>query len=146
MAALFGELAYNEIHRISERAGWDDGSPEKVALHAFVGGIMSELTGSGFLSGASGAAVNEFIQKQLSDAFKDNPDMHQWASALVGAVVSDVVTGNAQAGSSSAASGTKDNILSEEQKKKVRRKLLIQQLRQTILEVYQMPKKFIRLG
>ena len=116
MAALFGELAYNEIHRISERAGWDDGSPEKVALHAFVGGIMSELTGSGFLSGASGAAVNEFIQKQLSDAFKDNPDMHQWASALVGAVVSDVVTGNAQAGSSSAASGTKDNILSEEQK------------------------------
>ena len=109
MAALFGELAYNEIHRISERAGWDDGSPEKVALHAFVGGIMSELTGSGFLSGASGAAVNEFIQKQLSDAFKDNPDMHQWASALVGAVVSDVVTGNAQAGSSAAASGTKNN-------------------------------------
>lgn len=123
MAALFGELAYNEIHRISERAGWDDGSPEKVALHAFVGGIMSELTGSGFLSGASGAAVNEFIQKQLSDAFKDNPDMHQWASALVGAVVSDVVTGNAQAGSSSAASGTKDNILSEEQKEKGEEKI-----------------------
>ena len=122
MAALFGELAYNEIHRISERAGWDDGSPEKVALHAFVGGIMSELTGSGFLSGASGAAVNEFIQKQLSDAFKDNPDMHQWASALVGAVVSDVVTGNAQAGSSSAASGTKDNI-SEEQKEKGEEKI-----------------------
>ena len=114
MAALFGELAYNEIHRISERAGWADGSPEKVALHAFVGGIMSELTGSGFLSGASGAAVNEFIQKQLSDAFKDNPDMHQWASALVGAVVSDVVTGNAQAGASSAASGTKNNDLDQE--------------------------------
>ncbi|MCD8360104.1 MAG: hemagglutinin repeat-containing protein [Acidaminococcaceae bacterium] len=109
IAALFGELAYNEIHRISERAGWADGSPEKVALHAFVGGIMSELTGSGFLAGASGAAVNEFIQKQLSDAFKDNPDMHQWASAIVGAAVSGVVSGNAQSGASSAASGTKHN-------------------------------------
>ncbi len=117
MAALFGELAYNEIHRISERAGWKDGSPEKVALHAFVGGIMSELTGSGFLSGASGAAVNEFIQKQLSDAFKDNPDMHQWASALVGAAVSGVVSGNAQAGASSSASGTKHNVLDHEQDK-----------------------------
>lgn len=63
ITALFGELAYNEIHRISERAGWADGSPEKVTLHTFVGGIMSELTGSGFLAGASRAAVNEFIQK-----------------------------------------------------------------------------------
>jgi len=109
MASLFGELAYNEFHRISERAGGDDGSPEKVALHAFVGGIMSELTGSGFLAGASGAAVNEFIQKQLSDAFKDNPDLHQWASAIVGAVVSEIASGNAQAGASSAVSGTKNN-------------------------------------
>ena len=93
-----------------------DGTPEqKAALHALVGGIMGELTGSGFLAGASGAAVNEFIQKQLSDAFKDNPDMHQWASALVGAVVSDVVTGNAQAGASSAVSGTKDNYLTHKQ-------------------------------
>ena len=123
IAALFGELAYNEIHRISERAGWADGSPEKVALHAFVGGIMSELTGSGFLAGASGAAVNEFIQKQLSDAFKDNPDMHQWASAIVGAAVSGVVSGNAQAGASSSASGTKHNILSEEQKEKGEEKI-----------------------
>ena len=123
MAALFGELAYNEIHRISERAGWDDGSPEKVALHAFIGGLMSELTGSGFLAGASGAAVNEFIQGKLAEAFKDNPDLHQWASAIVGAAVSGVVSGNAQAGASSAASGTKNNILSEEQKEKGEEKI-----------------------
>ena len=115
MADLFGELAYNFVGDLAIKNGWAEGSPEKVALHAFVGGIMSELTGSGFLSGASGAAVNEFIQKQLSDAFKDNPDMHQWASALVGAVVSDVVTGNAQAGASSAVSGTKDNYLTHKQ-------------------------------
>ena len=114
MANLFGELAYNEIHRISEQAGWDDGSPEKVALHAFVGGLMSQLTGSGFLVGATGAAVNEFVQKQLADAFKDNPDMHQWASAIVGAAVSGVVSGNAQAGASSAVSGTKNNDLDQE--------------------------------
>ena len=76
---------------------------------------MSQLTGSGFLAGATGAAVNEFVQKQLSDAFEDNPDMHQWASAIVGAAVSGAVSGNAQAGASSAVSGTKNNILTEHQ-------------------------------
>ncbi|MCD7874477.1 MAG: hypothetical protein LUH17_05825 [Acidaminococcaceae bacterium] len=35
--------------------------------------------------------------------------MHQWASAIVGAAVSGVVSGNTQAGASSAASGTKHN-------------------------------------
>lgn len=35
--------------------GWKDGDTEKDALHALVGGVMSELTNSGFLAGASGA-------------------------------------------------------------------------------------------
>ena len=63
----------------------------------------------------------------MSDELKkiagDDPALHQWLSAALGAVVSDVVTGNAQAGSSSAASGTKDNILSEEQKEKGEEKI-----------------------
>ncbi|WP_455654213.1 hypothetical protein [Phascolarctobacterium sp.] len=115
MAALFGELAYNFVGDLALKNGWAEGSPEKVALHAFVGGLMSELTGSGFLAGASGAAVNEFIQAKLAEAFKDDPAMHQWASAIVGAAVSGVVSGNAQAGASSAASGTKNNYLTHKQ-------------------------------
>lgn len=103
MAALFGELAYNVVHNI-------DGTPEqKAALHALVGGIMGELTGSGFLAGASGAAVNKLMSDELKKIAGDDPALHQWLSAALGAVVSDVVTGNAQAGSSTAASGTKNN-------------------------------------
>ncbi len=103
MAALFGELAYNVVHNI-------DGTPEqKAALHALVGGIMSELTGSGFLAGASGAAVNKLLSDELKKIAGDDPALHQWLSAALGAVVSDVVAGNAQAGSSAAASGTKNN-------------------------------------
>ena len=103
MAALFGELAYNVVHNI-------DGTPEqKAALHALVGGIMGELTGSGFLAGASGAAVNKLMSDELKKIAGDDPALHQWLSAALGAVVSDVVAGNAQAGSSTAASGTKNN-------------------------------------
>src|SRR5699024_7017909 len=84
MAALFGELAYNVVHNI-------DGTPEqKAALHALVGGIMGELTGSGFLAGASGAAVNKLMSDELKKIAGDDPALHQWLSAALGAVVSDV--------------------------------------------------------
>lgn len=117
LAGLFGELAYKAVGDLAEKNGWKDGSAEKNALHAFVGGIMAELGGSDFMAGASGAMVNEMVQKKLAEAFKDDPAMHQWASTLIGGVVSEIVSGNAQAGASTAASGTKNNILSHEQEK-----------------------------
>lgn len=113
LAGLFGELAYNEIHKLAEKNGWKDGSAEKNALHAAVGGIMSKLTGSGFISGASGAMVNEMVQNELKKI--DDPALHQWASAAVGATISSIVTGNAQIGASTAASGTKNNVLNQTQ-------------------------------
>ena len=111
LANLFGELAYNEIHKLAERNNWQEGCAEKNALHALVGGIMSELTGNGFLAGASASAINEMVQKKLSEQFEGEPDKHQWASAIIGGVVSQLVAGKALAGASTAASGTKNNKL-----------------------------------
>ena len=120
---LVGELADNEIHKLADKNGWQEGSAEKNALHALVGGIMSELTNSGFLVGASGAMINEMIQDKLSDMFKDNPAMHQWASALIGGVVAQVAADNAQMGAATASSGTKNNYLTHEQQKKYEEEL-----------------------
>lgn len=115
LAGLFGEIAYKAVGDLAIKNGWQEGSAEKNALHALVGGIMSELTNSGFLAGASGAMINEMIQDKLSDMFKDNPAMHQWASALIGGVVAQVVAADAQVGASTASSGTKNNFLTHEQ-------------------------------
>ena len=123
MAGLFGEIAYKAVGDLAIKNGWQEGSAEKNALHALVGGIMSELTNSGFLAGASGAMINEMIQDKLSDMFKDNPAMHQWASALIGGVVSQVVADNAQVGAATASSGTKNNYLTHEQQKKYEEEL-----------------------
>lgn len=87
LANLFGELAYDEIHKLADKNGWKDGDTEKDALHALVGGIMSELTGNGFLAGANASAVNEMVQKKLSEQFEGEPDKHQWASAIIGGIV-----------------------------------------------------------
>lgn len=109
LAQMFGEIAYKQIHIISEKNNWKDGDPEKNALHALIGGIMSELGGSNFIAGASGAMLNEILQNKLKETFKDNPAMHQWASALIGGIVSEIIDNNTQAGASSAASGTHNN-------------------------------------
>ena len=103
--------------------GLEYGVPEKNALHALVGGIMSELTGNGFLAGASASAVNEIVQKKLSDQFAGEPDKHRWASALIGGVVAQVVAADAQVGASTASSGTKNNYLTHEQQKKYEEEL-----------------------
>ena len=123
LAGLFGEIAYKAVGDLAIKNGWQEGSAEKNALHALVGGIMSELTKGGFLAGASGAMINEMIQDKLSDMFKDNPAMHQWASALIGGVVAQVVADNAQVGSATASSGTKNNYLTHEQEVERRNKL-----------------------
>ena len=123
LAGLFGEIAYKAVGDLAIKNGWQEGSSEKNALHALVGGIMSELTNSGFLAGASGAMINEMIQDKLSDMFKDNPAMHQWASALIGGVVAQVVAADAQVGAATASSGTKNNYLTHEQQKKYEEEL-----------------------
>lgn len=123
LAGLFGEIAYKAVGDLAIKNGWQEGSAEKNALHTLVGGIMSELTNSGFLAGASGAMINEMIQDKLSDMFKDNPAMHQWASALIGGVVAQVAADNAQMGAATASSGTKNNYLTHEQQKKYEEEL-----------------------
>ena len=138
LSKLFGEVAYEQVHILAtnEKAAaqkkyddakkkgasptelkslqanvdaWGESGIYKIALHATVGGLMSEMGGSGFASGTVGAGINEAAQKVLSN-IKD-PGLHQIASALLGAAAAKVAGGNAQAGASTAASGTKNNLL-----------------------------------
>ena len=137
LANLFGELAYNEIHKLADKNGWKDGDSEKDALHALVGGIMSELTGNGFLAGASASAINEMVQKKLSEQFAGEPDKHQWASTIIGGIVSQMVSGNAQAGASTAASGTKNNRLSLSQYEEFKKRLSKAKSNAERIEIYE---------
>ncbi len=107
LAGLFGQVAFEEIHKLSVKNGWKDGDPQKVALHALVGGIMSELTGSGFTAGAEGAGFNELVQKELSKI--TDPALRQWASYIIS-------SSTGTAGRVAALYGTKYNDLWESTK------------------------------
>ena len=102
LAKVFGEEAYRLAHNMK-----DDGSARKIAVHAAIGGIMSQITGSGFTSGAIGAGVNEAVIKEISK-IKD-PGTAQIVSSIVGAAAAKVAGGNAGAGATVASSGTRNN-------------------------------------
>ena len=105
LAAVFGEEAFRLVHNMK-----DDGSGRKIAVHAIIGGIMSQITGAGFASGAVGAGLNEALINAVKG--KD-PGTAQIVSAIIGAAAAKVAGGSAAAGASAAATGTKWNYLAE---------------------------------
>lgn len=74
----------------------DDGSARKIAVHAAIGGIMSQITGAGFASGAVGAGVNEAIIHEISK-IKD-PGTAQIVSSIIGAAAAKAAGGNTGVG------------------------------------------------
>ena len=116
LAKAFGEEAFRLAHNLP-----DDGSGRKVAVHAIIGGIMSQITGAGFASGAIGAGVNEAIIGEIKK-IKD-PGTAQIVSTIVGAAAAKAVGGNAGSGASAAASGTKWNYLLEWQYRRMQEEL-----------------------
>ena len=102
---------------------------------------MSKITGNGFVSGAAGAGLNE----ALINAIKGQaPGTAQIVSAIVGAATAKAVGGNAQAGASAAASGTKWNLLSKTDYDEMNRRLQETKTdakRQAIKEEYQEKNK-----
>ena len=102
LAAVFGEEAFRLAHNLK-----DDGSGRKIAIHFALGGIMSAITGAGFASGAIGAGLNEALIKNLKGL---DPGTAQIVSGIIGAAAAKAIGGNAAAGASAAASGTKWNF------------------------------------
>ena len=99
---VFREEAFRLAHNLP-----DDGSGRTVWIHTLIGGLISQLSGAGFASGATGAGLNEALINNLKGL---DPVLAQGISALIGAAAAKAVNGNAAVGASAAA-GTKYNFL-----------------------------------
>lgn len=117
LARVFGEVAFKAIGDLDLK----EGSPEKAAIDAVVGGIMAKLGGGDALSGAVGGGLNQLVMNELAKI--DDPAVMQWASIVLGAAAAKMVGGDAQTGASVAASETKNNSLTHKQYAKYIREL-----------------------
>ena len=94
-AAALSTLLNMGVGALSDRLGFDEGSPEKVALHAAVGAIVSQVAGGAVGAGALGGAVSEIANGVLQDVLKADPNLTetqksaitQWVAAAVGSAV-----------------------------------------------------------
>ena len=117
-AGLLQEVAHSAIGDLTGKIS----AEEKAVLNVFVDGIISSLSNGDFLAGASGTALVESMQGALSK-IKD-PALRQIATGVLGAAISEALTGKGQAGASSAVSTEKYNHLPHEEQERLANTIL----------------------
>jgi len=118
-SAVYNTLAAYSFDQVGN-LGLKTGSPEKIALHALVGGMIAEASGSDFAVGAMAAGVNETFANQLrrmsAQMSPENRDhLMLMSSQLLGVVAAAAVAGDdangLQTGSYVAGNATQYNNL-----------------------------------
>ncbi|WP_230139445.1 DUF637 domain-containing protein, partial [Pseudomonas sp. Bi130] len=84
--ALFNTLAAASFNAVGDytKGVFDDGSVQKIAIHAMVGGLLAEVTGGDFKTGALAAGANEALVGVLDNLVKGNDNLLTMSSQIVG--------------------------------------------------------------
>ncbi|WP_211235502.1 DUF637 domain-containing protein [Litchfieldella anticariensis] len=75
-----------------------EGSPEKIALHALVGGAVSEAMGGDFKTGALAAGASEALADKLVESAWENPLLSNTVAQIVGITAAGFVGGDVEQG------------------------------------------------
>ena len=114
-AKLFSKYMNEAIHRFGEMRDangqpvYEDGSAEKVALHALSGAITSAIVKGNTATGAVSGGLNEALIQSITKLAKDHPARAQLLSASLGYTVDKLLGGSGLEGASIAQAGTKWN-------------------------------------
>ncbi|MBP4048560.1 hemagglutinin repeat-containing protein [Chromobacterium violaceum] len=117
---VLGEVGFHAMGDLSEKMGWKDGSPEKMALHGVMGALQAKAGGGSVLAGMTAAAANEWVGTQVADYLQSHTDLdedqrkavQQWSAVATGAMVGGLSGGNgiaAMSGGAVALDGEKYN-------------------------------------
>ncbi|SDS84781.1 filamentous hemagglutinin [Pseudomonas asplenii] len=84
--ALFNTLAAVSFSAVGDYTlgKYAEGSPQKVIIHAMVGGLLAEATGGDFKTGALAAGVNELLIDHLSALVHGDKGLLTMSSQIVG--------------------------------------------------------------
>ena len=111
LLSTLNAAAFNAVGDFAASQGWKDGSFEKIALHAVVGGLLNEAAGGDFKTGALAAGANEALVTQLATLVKNDSNLLSMSSQLVGVAAAAVSNGNLQEGATIAKDATNYNYL-----------------------------------
>ncbi|MFG0413487.1 DUF637 domain-containing protein [Pseudomonas sp. zjy_8] len=118
---LLQASVFKNVGDFAKSSNWAEGSPEKVALHAVIGGLLSEATGGDFKTGALAAGANELLIEQLSGVIKGDKRLEQTVSQLIGVAAATATGGDMAKAAELAKNATAYNRqLHEDEKQRIR--------------------------
>ncbi|HBP5108280.1 TPA: hemagglutinin, partial [Pseudomonas aeruginosa] len=88
---------------------FDSGSPQKVMVHALMGGLLAQATGGDFKTGAMAAGANKALVNVLSNMAGGEEKLELMASQLTGLLAATVVDGDVAKGAEIAKNATAYN-------------------------------------
>lgn len=120
-STLFNTLAAASFNAVGDYTKdlYADGSLQKIAIHAMVGGLLAQVSGGDFRTGALAAGANEAMVDQLNTLVSGDQNLLNMSSQLVGmlaaATQSDVDADSLQKGAWVAQNATQYNYLNHDQ-------------------------------
>ncbi|WLH47084.1 DUF637 domain-containing protein [Pseudomonas beijingensis] len=114
-AALLGEAGNvamaTGFNWVGDTIKFPDGGPQKIVAHAIMGGLLAELTGSDFKTGAVAAGLNEALIPGMAKVADGNEQLQLMLSQLTGLLAAAAVDGDLNTGSKIAEKATTFNYL-----------------------------------
>ncbi|WP_248842656.1 DUF637 domain-containing protein, partial [Pseudomonas syringae group genomosp. 3] len=92
-STLFNTLAAASFHAVGDYVPAADGSVQKIMVHAMVGGLLAQVSGGDFKTGALAAGANEAVVADLNKLVKGNPNLLSMSSQLVGLLAASTQSG-----------------------------------------------------
>ncbi|MBW8354237.1 MAG: DUF637 domain-containing protein [Pseudomonas sp.] len=111
---------FNWVGDVSDEYDWKEGSVEKIAFHALVGGALSKATGGDFATGAAAAGASEALITRLSGLIGNDKNLELMVSQLIGISAAAAVNGDVAKGAEIAKNATAYNRqLHPEERKRI---------------------------
>ncbi|WP_223533549.1 filamentous hemagglutinin N-terminal domain-containing protein [Pseudomonas sp. GL-RE-20] len=92
-STLFNTLAAASFHAVGDNVPAADGSLQKIMVHAMVGGLLAQVSGGDFRTGALAAGANEALVADLNKLVQGNPNLLSMSSQLVGLLAASTQSG-----------------------------------------------------
>ncbi|WP_208670732.1 DUF637 domain-containing protein [Halomonas sp. TA6] len=97
VAHVVSGVLFNAVGDLANEQLWQEGAPQKIALHALIGGSVSEAMGGDFATGALAAGASEALVNELmSDASR--AEFSNAAAQIVGIVAAELAGGDVNDG------------------------------------------------
>lgn len=105
IASLAGQIGATAVGDLAKAMKWEDGSPQKIALHGLVGYLSAQLSGGNGAAGAAAGMTTEWLNTQVENYLlqqeakgelsdDSRKAIQQASSALIGAVTGGVIGGD----------------------------------------------------